>query len=294
MPDVKLLHALAGLAHEAGRAILVEREKLGERPPSIKADGSPVTLADIHAEALIEKGLEQLLPGVPMVGEESAHRIRQFDAEKPFLLVDPLDGTREFVGGFADFTVNIAVIERRRPVLGVVHAPALGETAVGLLRPGRSFARHGVFAAGEAYESGRLAEIIARPSPDCPILLVSRSRQDTESENYAARLPHCQRVPVGSSLKFVRLAQGTADLYPRFGATMEWDTAAGEAVLVAAGGDVASPEGEAMIYGKAEQEFRNGPFIARGMTGAMPITGGAHRRRTTFDSPRGLSVPPRP
>ena len=171
----------------------------------------------------------------------------------------PLDGTKEFLQKNGEFTVNIALIERGRAVCGVVGAPALERLFVG----------DGANCAFEFASGGKLSlvkEIRARAAPaEGIIALVSRSHSDPETENYLARFRVAQRSNAGSSLKFCLVAAGAGDLYPRFGPTMEWDTAAGQAVLEAAGGSVAAPDGKALIYGKAEAGFRNPAFVARGL-----------------------------
>jgi 3'(2'), 5'-bisphosphate nucleotidase len=219
-----------------------------------KADASPVTEADRRAETIILEALRRITPEIAVVAEELADASGLPDAvSERFWLVDPLDGTKEFIARNGEFTVNIALVEHRRPVLGVVHAPALGITywAAG----GRAFRRRG---------DGAAEPIFARPVPaEGAIVLHSRSHADeTALAAYVAALPKAERRVSGSSIKFCLLATGEADLYPRFGRTMEWDTAAGQAVLEAAGGRVTTRDGAPLAYGKPG--FANPDFIARG------------------------------
>jgi 3'(2'), 5'-bisphosphate nucleotidase len=222
-----------------------------------KADASPVTLADQHAEAIILAALAGTAPAVPMVAEEhcEAHGLPSAAAEL-FWLVDPLDGTKEFISRNGEFTVNIALIERGEPVLGVVHVPALGVTYAGA---GPGSARR--------WRGGAAAEKIAARLPPPDGLVVVHSRSHRNDEKFAAYLVGkavAEKRVCGSSVKFCQLASGEADLYPRFGPTMEWDTAAGHAVLIAAGGSVTTLDGAPFRYGK--EGFRNPGFIARGLS----------------------------
>jgi 3'(2'), 5'-bisphosphate nucleotidase len=252
-----LLDRLVPLAAEAGARIVAIRA----RPHAVeaKADGSPLTEADLAAEAIIAAGLPTAAPGIAVVSEEAAAHVLPAGGA-PFLLVDPLDGTREFVGPSGEFTVNIALVVEGRPVAGVVYAPALG-------RIWRGAAGHGAAMAelppGAAPEAASWQPIRARPRPATGLTAVaSRSHLDPETTAFLATLPVTERRSIGSSLKFCLVAEGVADVYPRFGPTMEWDTAAGQAVLEAAGGRVTQPSGAAFTYGKTA--FRNGAFIAWG------------------------------
>jgi 3'(2'), 5'-bisphosphate nucleotidase len=248
-----LLAAFSRIAEQAGGEIM--RHYRAGAAARLKGDRTPVTDADEAAEAIILPALAEALPEVPRVAEEAVAKdgLPDIDRAAPFLLVDPLDGTREFLAGNGEFTVNIALIEAGRPVLGVVHLPALGITYAG-----------GPAGATMATAGGRLEAIAARPKPaDGLIVLASRSHGSAdELERYLANEQVARRIAAGSSLKFCRIAEGLADLYPRFGRTMEWDTAAGHAVLVAAGGQVVTNSGEPLRYGKPG--FENPDFIARG------------------------------
>ncbi len=248
-----LLAKLSALAESAGREIL--RHYHPGTAARLKSDHTPVTEADEAAEALILPELARLFPGVPCVAEEACARgsIPEIRADGRFLLIDPLDGTREFLAGNGEFTVNIALIEAGVPVLGVVHLPALAATYAG-------------GPAGASLATGDEAPqpIKARAKPrDGVIVLASRSHNEgDELDRYLEEHHVAERIAAGSSLKFCRLAEGLADLYPRFGRTMEWDTAAGHAVLAAAGGHVDTLDGKPMRYGKPG--FENPNFVARG------------------------------
>jgi len=221
---------------------------------SEKADNSPVTEADRRGETLILEHLARRFPGVPVISEEDASEFGTPDAIGPrFFLVDPLDGTKAFVRGDPHFTVNIGLIESGRPVAGAVGAPASDE--VWYTHAGGSMKR---------LRGGAPEPVRPRPWPkDAAIALVSHTMKEEAAQRLTARYGFHIREPMDSSIKFCRIAEGVADIYPRHGPTMEWDTAAGHAVLVAAGGRVTTPEGEPFLYGKADQGFKNGFFVAR-------------------------------
>lgn len=221
-----------------------------------KADESPVTEADRQAEALILRGLEARFPGVHVVSEEDASEFGTPEAiGRQFFLVDPVDGTKAFVRGDPNFTVNIALVEDGRPVAGAVAAPATGE--LWFTRGGVAWKR----GAGMAEQQVR-----ARPWPQGEaVALISHTMKDETLQALTRTYGFDLSSPMDSSIKFCRLAEGAADIYPRLGPTMEWDIAAGHAVLAAAGGRVDAEDGGPMIYGKVEKRFRNGGFIARGI-----------------------------
>lgn len=251
----ELIVALADLAVEAGAAIM----KIYESDFAVKSKGEndPVTEADVAAEAIIIAGLKELTPDIPIVAEELA-AAGQLPPGNPaawssFWLVDPLDGTKEFIKRNGEFTVNIALIEEGIPVLGVVHTPAKGWTHTG----------HGLGTARVQKQGLPPQAIKVRPVPPGGLTVVaSRSHRDKATDEFLADYPVAQMTPAGSSLKFCLVAEGLADLYPRLGPTMEWDTAAGHAVVLSAGGTVTTLEGAALSYGKPE--FRNPKFIVRG------------------------------
>jgi len=251
---------LGRIAHDAGRLILKHYATVSE--VRTKADASPVTKADEEAEALILERLAKLAPGVPIIAEESVARGLVPETGPRFFLVDPLDGTKEFLQKNGEFTVNIALIDNGRPVAGVVIAPAKARAFIG-------DGANGAFelAAPEdlPLEIAAAQPIRARkPPPDGLVAVVSRTHRDTKTEHYLAAYRISNMVAAGSSLKFCLVATGEADLYPRHGTTMEWDTAAGQAVLEAAGGSVTTLEGEPLTYGKRARSFGNPHFIARG------------------------------
>ena len=248
----QLAAAARRLALEAGRTIMAFYR--AGTAVEIKDDRSPVTEADRAADRLIVAGLRAAAPQIPVVSEEGTGTDAL--AAPPggcFWLVDPLDGTREFIARTGEFTINIALIEAGRPVLGVLHVPAQDETYVADGR-GRAVRFVG---------NGAQQAIRARPMPDAgPAVVASRSHRDAETDAFIARLQPSCIASAGSALKFGLLARGEADVYPRFGRTMEWDTAAGHAVLEAAGGHVRDLSGRALRYGKAG--FVNPPFVASG------------------------------
>ncbi|HXP74904.1 MAG TPA: 3'(2'),5'-bisphosphate nucleotidase CysQ [Stellaceae bacterium] len=250
-----LLEIARRAAHRAGVAILEVYN--GADAPSVrhKADDSPVTRADERAEAIIVEILRAEAPDIPVIAEETAEREGLPGQAPPrFWLVDPLDGTKEFLRRNGEFTVNIALIEGDRPVLGVVHVPALAET----------FAAAGVGTATRQRGDTAPQGIAARPVPRRGAVVVhSRSHENNEKLTaYLATLDAPTTRVSGSAIKFGLLAAGEADLYPRFGPTMEWDTAAGQAVLEAAGGSMTMPDGAPFRY--AKPGFRNAGFFARG------------------------------
>lgn len=229
---------------------------------SIKADGSPVTEADMRAEELILQRLAQSCGGIPVIAEESMAAGRDFTIADQFILVDPLDGTKEFIHRRDEFTVNLALIVHGRPVAGAIFAPALGRLWIG----GESGARHQRLRPGTVHPTWHDQDRVhsRRFQQDHAIAVASRSHADAETDAFLSRLAIQQRLSRGSSLKFCLIATGEADVYPRFSPTMEWDIAAGHAILSAAGGCVTDPAGHALSYGKTQQGFCNGPFVAWG------------------------------
>lgn len=247
------------IAVAAGRAVLDRYEE--GCGCSWKQDGSPVTRADVESEAIVSEGLAAAFPGVPVVAEEAAAAGYVPTCGATFLLVDPLDGTREFLDRNGEFTVNIALIEHGSPVCGAVYAPALAILWLGDVADGVAESMT-VAPAAPALPAVR-HPLGCRPFPaGGMVALVSRSHLDRDSEDFLSRLPVAERRAAGSSLKFCQIAAGEGDVYPRFSPTMEWDTAAGQAVLMAAGGAVMTPEGGLFRYGKPG--YRNGPFVAWG------------------------------
>jgi 3'(2'), 5'-bisphosphate nucleotidase len=225
-----------------------------------KPDESPVTAADEAAEKIILADISTIAPDVPVVAEEAVSAGKVPVVADRFFLVDPLDGTREFVSRRDEFTVNIALIEDGEPVLGVVYAPARRELYWGDVR-GRRAGRLEAESDGTMPALGTAIEA-RRPPQRGWTAVASRSHRTPETDSFLANYPVSEFRSIGSSLKFCLVAAGDADIYPRIGPTMEWDTAAGHAVLVAAGGSVTGLEGEPFRYGKPG--FRNGNFLARG------------------------------
>lgn len=222
-----------------------------------KGDLTPVTEADEAAEKLILAGLAKIAPSVPVISEEAASAGGFPKVSEKFFLVDPLDGTKEFISRNGEFTVNIALVEKGVPVAGVVLAPALKRIFWGEMGRG---AAQGV-AGGDAASDWRRLGV--RPLPeDGAVVVASRSHRDAATEEYLKTVKVKSLCSAGSSLKFCLLAAAEADLYPRFGRTMEWDTAAGHAVLLAAGGRVRTVEGPDLTYGKHARGFDNPGFIA--------------------------------
>ncbi|MEC9346783.1 MAG: 3'(2'),5'-bisphosphate nucleotidase CysQ [Pseudomonadota bacterium] len=252
--------ALVEVAEEAGRAILeIYATDFAARA---KDDRSPVTDADEKAEAIILRRLAEVAGDIPVVAEESvaAGKVPDISGGR-FFLVDPLDGTKEFINRNGEFTVNIALVENGTPTLGVVHLPALDETywSAG---PGRAMCRRG--------KTAPVAIGVRAVPADGMVVVASRSHRDAATDEYLKAFTVKDLVSAGSSLKLCRVAEGAADMYPRTGRTMEWDIAAGHAVLagaggsvmVIAGGDVAGDVGKPLAYGKPG--FENPHFVARG------------------------------
>ena len=225
-----------------------------------KADQSPVTQADYAAERHILKGLARLAPTIGVISEEQAALGRFPPTSERFFLVDPLDGTREFLAHNGEFTVNIALIEGGQPVLGAVYAPAFGRLFFA--------AENQAF---QSHQGGAAAPIQARAVPLDPIVIASRSHKDDSKEALIKKYRASEVILMGSSIKFCLIAAGEADLYPRAGRTMIWDIAAGHAVLKAAGGDLQT-DGGAITYGKTPlidlDACANPPFLAHGTLGA--------------------------
>jgi 3'(2'), 5'-bisphosphate nucleotidase len=259
--EPRLLDELTTLVARAAAAILAVAPSA--LAPRTKVDQSPVTAADEAAQAVIVEGLARLLPGVPVVAEEGG--LRPEFLSPLFVLVDPLDGTREFIAGRPEFTVNVALIADRMPVVGVIAGPALGRIWRGCV--GRGAERLTLVAEG-APKAVEPAAIRVRPAPSHGLVAaLSRSHFDAQTEAFIDRLPIVERTSLGSSAKFCLIAEGSADVYPRLSPTCEWDIAAGHAVLAAAGGAVLAPDGQPISFGQLP-EFRVPAFVAWGDTEA--------------------------
>ncbi len=227
-----------------------------------KDDRSPVTEADHAAEAIILEGLARIAPSTPVVAEESVAAGHTPEFGDSFFLVDPLDGTKEFLNRNGEFTVNIALVEKGEPVAGVVYAPAKSLLYTGGVGLG---AQEMIADPHATSPRGETREIRTRPVPaDGLIAIASRSHRDQKTEEFLSHYNVRDIVAAGSSLKFCVVARGDADIYPRHGRTMEWDTAAGHAVLSAAGGVVTRLDGTPLTYGKRADELANPYFIAKG------------------------------
>lgn len=256
------LDDLIALALAAGREIMrIRAEGISAME---KLDGSIVTLADHRAEAVIEEGLAQLAPGVPMIGEEAVAQGRIPECGDRFFCVDPLDGTRGFAKGGDEFTVNIALVERGAPAMGVVFAPASGELYAG--EPGCAL-RAKYDRTTQAIVEAPAAIHTAPSSPQWRIVASDFSGRNERTGAFVRAL-NGVTAHASSSIKFCRVAEGAADLYPRFGDVSEWDVAAAHAVLLAAGGDIMSLDGKPLHYGLRQGDFIIPGFIAFGSSTA--------------------------
>ena len=258
-----LADGLLSVALAAARAQMSHFRTNAELAVETKADHSPVTEADRQSEAIILEGLARLAPGVPVIAEEevAAGRIPTLDG--PFFLVDPVDGTKGFIKGRPQFTINIGLIEERRPVFGLVYAPALADFYVTTGPDKAANAYLEPEAAVTRLADCQLVALRARvPDPHALVALTSQSHLNRATESFLAGYQIIERRQLSSSLKFGILAKGEADLYPRVGPTSEWDTAAGHAVLAAAGGTVTTIDGKPLLYGNADRGFINSDFVA--------------------------------
>ncbi|MCP3476169.1 3'(2'),5'-bisphosphate nucleotidase CysQ [Bradyrhizobium sp. CCGUVB1N3] len=254
----RLMEPLTALALKAGEAILAVN-RAAMRVDG-KQDGSPVTEADLAADRIIGEGLLQLAPDVPTLSEERA-QLATPPFQGSFFLVDPLDGTKEFVAGRDEFTVNLAIITDGVPLLGIVSAPALGLLWRGIVGRGAERVRFDGAIIGSA-EPIRTRKL---PKPGEPwVAAVSRSHGDARSEAFITGRPGAVRQTAGSAVKFGRIAEGSADIYPRLGPTSEWDVGAGCAVVTAAGGKVTDGNGGEIRFGENRENFIVPEFIAWG------------------------------
>ncbi len=253
----RILTELWSIARAAGDEIMRFYKEGAE--VQIKDDNSPVTEADLASEQVIISGLRRLDKEIPIITEEAFAKTPEYfhiDSEKPFWLVDPMDGTKEFLDRNGDFTVNIALIANKLPVIGVVHVPAHNITYGGVVGGFALRSMNGLAPMG--------IQVRSIPTQGATVVS-SRSHADDEAlEELLTKLdlPIAERKTVGSSLKFCQVAEGQADLYPRLGVTSEWDTAAGQAILMSAGGHVVDLKGNPLAYGK--HGYKNSSFIATG------------------------------
>ena len=257
-----LIEPLTDLVIRAGAAILaVNRSAM---KVDGKADGSPVTEADLAADRIIGAGLAALAPDIPSLSEERVHLAR-LPYQNSFFLIDPLDGTKEFVAGRNEFTVNLALVTHGTPLLGIVGAPALGLIWRGIV--GRGAER---LTLGDG--APRVEPIRTRPCPPRGkpwTVAVSRSHGDARTEAFIDGRPGAVRSELGSAVKFGRVAEGCVDIYPRLSPTSEWDVAAGHAVVTAAGGKVTDSKGAALHFGIGRKDFIIPEFIAWGDPAAI-------------------------
>jgi 3'(2'), 5'-bisphosphate nucleotidase len=249
------------IAVRAGEAIMSIQPHAGR--PDFKADGSPVTAADLAADKVIRGCLTRALPNIPIMTEETPIDLPAIRTRR-LILVDPLDGTKEFLDGKVEFTVNIALIDRGAPVAGAVYAPALHQLYIGGTNAYRLNAR----TQDGMCSFSKMHSIAARTVPPAGLrAVVSHSHMDAATKRWIERHAITNLQRFGSSLKFCVVAEGQADVYPRLAPTMEWDTAAGHAILLAAGGSVTDLDGHPLQYGKPE--YRNGPFVAWGQPSGL-------------------------
>ena len=253
MNRADLVEPVVALARSAGDAIM--EVYATEFDVQAKDDDSPLTQADMASHRVIDKGLRELTPDIPIISEESGLPPFEERSQWPtYWLIDPLDGTREFVNRNGEFTVNIALIEGKRPVLGVVHVPVSGRTYTGC---------EGVGAAVREAAGASRSIVVASESASPLRVVGSRSHRGASLDAYLERLGDVEMLPMGSSLKFCVVAEGNADIYPRLGPTSEWDTAAAQAVVEQAGGAVLELDGRPLAY-NAKEDILNPHFLVRG------------------------------
>jgi 3'(2'), 5'-bisphosphate nucleotidase len=261
----RLMDEITTLLSRAAASVLQFESSVVAR--RVKGDLSPVTAADDAAQSVILEGLSKLLPGIPVISEEMDRLQTRLIVDSVFVLVDPLDGTREYLAGRNEFTVNIGFISNGAPTFGCIAAPALGIVWRGLVGLGAE--RLQLPAGAGIGQCNSKTALGTRPLPkEKPVLAVSRSHFDARTEKFIARLPQAERIFCGSSLKFCLIAEGRVDVYPRLAPTHEWDIAAGHAIVAAAGGAVVTQAGMPMTYGRVAEDFRVDGFVAFGDVGA--------------------------
>ena len=260
----ELLESLTEIVIRAGEAILaVNRSAM---KVDGKTDGSPVTEADLAADTVIAEGLAQIAPEIPSLSEERV-RSAVLPFENSFFLIDPLDGTKEFVAGRDEFTVNLALVTHGIPLLGIVSAPALGLIWRGIV--GRGAER--LTLRGDKPLVEPIATRRCPPRGEPWTVAVSRSHGDARTEAFIAERPSAVRTVLGSAVKFGRVAEGKVDIYPRLSPVCEWDVGAGHAVIVAAGGKITDSKGAALRFGAGREDFIVPEFIAWGDPAAAPV-----------------------
>lgn len=252
MPDSAILPDVIAIADAAGEAVMAIYRT--DFDVEYKSDQSPLTAADLASNRIITEGLRRLTPDIPVLSEESEAADWETRRHwRRFWLIDPIDGTRDFTQRTGEFTVNIALIENGEPILGVVTAPALHEAYWGLRGEG----------AHKRDRGGHVHRIQVAQAKTARRVVASKNHLNDETRAFIDSLGEHQLVQAGSSLKFCRIAEGHADIYPRLGPTCEWDTGAAQAVLMAAGGKVETLEGKPLRYGK--EDLLNPHFVASGV-----------------------------
>ena len=260
-----LIDELTSVVSQAAAAILAVRA--GSLSAGVKPDRSPVTAADEASQAVLLDGMARLLPGVPVISEEAVERVDLTTIRDEFILIDPLDGTRELLAGRDEFTINVAIVRGGAPVLGIVAAPAIG--LIWRTAAGKGAERLRLAPGGLATAAVERTTIRTRVAPKSGLVAaISRSHLDPATEAFLKRVTDAAPIVCGSAIKFCRVAEGTADIYPRFAPTSQWDIAAGHAVLAAAGGTVTTPQGQPLVYRPAEGLIVPA-FIAWGDMAAM-------------------------
>ena len=249
--DHQLLDKFSRIMWNASEAIMAvyQSDDFGE---TAKLDESPVTRADLAAHQMLVQGLAKLTPEIPIVSEEDPGSVAIGQTSASYWLIDPLDGTKEFINRNEEFTCNLALIENHRPTLGLVSIPALGLLYTG----GPGYQSHRID------RSGQTQRLRPRPQPGVTRVVASKSHMNGATQAFIDRIAGgVKLVQAGSSLKFLKIAEGLADIYPRLGPTCEWDTAAAHAIVLGVGGTVTDLEGLELIYGKTE--ILNPHFVVR-------------------------------
>ncbi len=257
-----LCNIVKRIAVEAGELVLEYFDGIRDLGETSKEDGSPVTLADREAERLIEARLSDVLPDIPVIGEENFSendKGADLSGHTYFWLVDPIDGTKAFVRGSDDFTVNIALICDGVPIIGVIYAPALGELYTGYIQEDGGGVSHRYF---EDSDTEKVMRTRAMPHQGLVVASGADGGDNAEQGNVLNGIKVAKLIKRSSSIKICMIANGKADLYPRLGPTCEWDTAAGHAILRGAGGDIVDLEGNALKYGCGRADLLNPHFIA--------------------------------
>jgi len=240
-----------------------------------KADTTPVTVADQEAEEILTEALHRAAPGIPVIAEEAVAAGRVPATEGVFFLVDPLDGTRAFIKGSPEFTINIGLVVDRRPVFGIIYAPALKQLFA-TVGPNEAVEAE-IAPEADVADLGQLnlKRLVTRaPDPQALVAFASRTHAAQSTDEFLARLPITERRRASSSLKFCLIARGEADLYARLGQTSEWDTAAGQAILDAAGGCVTTLDGQPLLYAKRDGGYANPHFVAWARKPLLPPSDG--------------------